>query len=690
MSHNLPLEEIIRLIEEQKKLSREEIHRLVQQKIQNLGGFLTEQGAAHIVARELGVDLSGSTHFEPIQIIDLNPMMNNVSIKGRITRISSVREFQRKDGGIGALRRIELVDETGSITLVLWDHATAYVEEQGLQVGDVVKVVGAYTKPGRNTAVELHIGNRGKIEKMEEDESIPKVSKEITPIKHITGDTSEVSIKGKIANVYPASTFTRSDGSEGKVASLILKDEDSTIRVVFWGSEAETIQALSPGTCVEILNLRPRQQEGRDLELHSGQYTVIRKLPDKECQNIEIPEKQFETNEVKIKDLQPGMKNISLIAVVVGKESPRTIQRKDGSEGKVATLYIKDDSGSTRLTLWDEKAEESNSIEPGSTIKISNATAREGYGTDQPELSLGRYGTLETINSETSAVTELSTPIDSLSENSTSIVIQGKVLRKDPLREFTRKDGSQGKLQALIVSDSTGQVRIIAWDNNAQKLSEAQEGLGYEFGNLSSKTTEQGIELLFGRGSYLKPIELENIDDILMTADTLINRPYPMGTEEPREIATVQDGEFVTIEGTIVKIFEPVIYSACPECNKKITADNMCETHGLVQEASKRGILSLVVDDATETLHCTFFGDQVERVLGLSIEDLEALKEEHSPEAIQAFLDEKLLLSEIRITGKVRLREEMKRLEINVSRFVFLNPKDEVEKTLSKLGTPPK
>ncbi len=689
MSHNLPLEEIIRLIEEQKNLSREEIHRLVQQKIQNLGGFLTEQGAAHIVARELGVDLSGSTHFEPIQIADLNPMMNNVSIKGRITRISAIREFQRKDGGIGALRRIELVDETGSITLVLWDHATAYVEDQDLQVGDVVKVVGAYTKPGRNTAVELHIGNRGKIEKMEGDDNIPEVSKEFTAIKDITSDSDEVSIKGKIANIYPVSTFSRSDGSEGKVASLILKDQENTIRVVFWGNEAETIQSLDPGACVEILNLRPRQQEGRDLELHSGQYTVFRKLSDDECQDITLPEKQFEENDVKIKDLKPEMKNVSLIAVVVGKESPRTIQRKDGSEGKVATLYIKDDTGSTRLTLWDEKAEESNTIEPGSTIKISNAMAREGYGTDQPELSLGRYGTIETINSESSSFTELSTPIDELSEESASVIIRGKILRKDPLREFTRKDGSSGKLQALIVSDSTGQVRIIAWDDSAQKLSEVQEGLGYEFGNLSPKTTEQGVELLFGRGSYVKPIELENMDDILMTADALINRPYPVGTEEPREIATVQDGEFVTIEGTIVKIFEPVIYSACPECNKKITPDNMCETHGLVQEATKRGILSLVVDDATETLHCTFFGDQVERVLGLSIEDLEALKEEHSPEAVQAFLDEKLLLNEIRITGKVRLREEMKRLEISVSRFVFLNPKEEVEKSLSKLGDPP-
>ncbi len=42
-----------------------------------------------------------------------------------------------------------------------------------------------------------------------------------------------------------------------------------------------------------------------------------------------------------------------------------------------------------------------------------------------------------------------------------SILVEGQVKQKYPIKEFTRKDGATGMVGSLILRDSTGIVRII-------------------------------------------------------------------------------------------------------------------------------------------------------------------------------------------------------------------------------------
>ena len=688
MSQDLPVEEIIKIIQEQKGLSREEIINLIQAKIQKLGGFLTEKGAAHIVARELQVDLSKSTHFEPIKIKDLTPTMNNVSLKTRIVKISTPKIFERKDGTEGALQRLIVQDNTGQIPVILWDHSIKYVEQLKLQPGDIIKITGAYTRPGRNEDIEIHIGNRGQIEKLEDDNEIEKITTTITTISEIQKNPekqNEVSVKGKIITIYPSSEFQRKNGSLGKVTSIIFSDQTGTTRIVFWNEQTQLLENIINGQCILIQNLRPKTKEDGTVELHTTQFTQLTIIDEKECENIEINAPQ--PKEQKISQLTPGEKNVSITGIVIGKEEIKEYTRPDGTQSKRLTLFLKDETGVVRCTFWDKNAENAEKIEPGQKIKITNAMVREGYLTEEPEISVGTYGQIQIINEETQTTPEIITKIEQIKDGQKNIVIQAKVLKKDELRELTTQKNEETKLQAIIVSDKTAQARIIAWEENAEKLAQVQEQLAYEFGNLRARQSAQGIELVFGKSSYIKPLPIEDFDDIIVTADTLLQMKPT--TTQTREIITLQPDEYVTITGTIVKIFDPVIYNACPECNKKLSPDNICETHGLIEKPQTRLIISLVIDDSTETIHTTFFGEQAQKLLQMDPEQIKETIETLGIEEIQTMIKEKLLLRDIKVGGKTRKKEEIGRIELNASWFELINPKKETKKIINKLGKPP-
>ena len=56
----------------------------------------------------------------------------------------------------------------------------------------------------------------------------------------------------------------------------------------------------------------------------------------------------------KIKDLVSGMNSIDVLAKVISSYGIREFQ-KDNRKGKVATLFIGDETGSSRAVIWDEK-----------------------------------------------------------------------------------------------------------------------------------------------------------------------------------------------------------------------------------------------------------------------------------------------------------------------------------------------
>ena len=89
---------------------------------------------------------------------------------------------------------------------------------------------------------------------------------------------------------------------------------------------------------------------------------------------------------MKIKDVKPGMENITLTVRVVSVSKPKRVATRYG-EALVANAIVADDTGEIVLNLWREQV---NLVKPGYLIRIENAFARQFK--DRIELNVGRRG----------------------------------------------------------------------------------------------------------------------------------------------------------------------------------------------------------------------------------------------------------------------------------------------------------
>ena len=93
-----------------------------------------------------------------------------------------------------------------------------------------------------------------------------------------------------------------------------------------------------------------------------------------------------------IKDLKPGMNNLTISGKVASVASPRQIQTKFGSTTTLTEVRLSDDTGSVRLPLWGQSSE---GIEEGQTIELTGAFTKEFKG--EVELGIGRGGKIKQL-----------------------------------------------------------------------------------------------------------------------------------------------------------------------------------------------------------------------------------------------------------------------------------------------------
>ena len=97
---------------------------------------------------------------------------------------------------------------------------------------------------------------------------------------------------------------------------------------------------------------------------------------------------------MQIKDLQPKQSKVDLEVTVKSISSVREFQ-KFGKVGRVANATVEDETGTIKLTLWNDDID---NIREGDKIKITNGFVSEFQG--EKQLSAGRFGKLEVIKQE--------------------------------------------------------------------------------------------------------------------------------------------------------------------------------------------------------------------------------------------------------------------------------------------------
>jgi replication factor A1 len=155
---------------------------------------------------------------------------------------------------------------------------------------------------------------------------------------------------------------------------------------------------------------------------------------------------------VKIKGLSAKSSLFSFFGKVIDKTEPREFDRADGEKGWVATLLLGDETGTTRLVLWDEKAGAALDTAIGDVLEVIGR--HPGKSTHEIYALALRKAGCEIICPLPEGAGKLSTdPVE------LDVVLLGT----EPVRTFTKRDGSTGEMAEAVIGDHEGTARLVAW-----------------------------------------------------------------------------------------------------------------------------------------------------------------------------------------------------------------------------------
>ena len=573
---DLSFEEIVEKVIIEKKIPRWKLLELIEKKKEELGGLITDKSAAMLVAKELGLNLFDKFVSEgKIDINKLKPGMRNVTLIGRVLHIFPIREFM-VDNRKNEVVSLILGDETGEIRVVFWNSSHIKLIKEGeIKRNDILRIIGADVREGRDGNAEVHVGSKGKIVVNPEDvdsEKIPKVSGKRLKIEELRANMYNIVLRGIIKKKSSLTSFEKGE-KQGKLLTAILGDETGEIRVVFWNEKAEEAEKLNEGNIVELEGVYTRSGRMESLEVHVDSESIIRVLQPEDV---------------------------------------------------------------------DEKL-------------LASASAPKLQFTSIEDLAAG-----------------VKTPY---------VNVKGIVSRIESLREFVRGDGSIGKRLVFMLSDEDGNaVRVVAWDNEAERLSNISEGdiiqilHGYVrkgmSGDLEIHISKLSTTEILGKRDLAPPVQIQ--------------RPNHIADFRRVKLKDVNENERVEIRASVVYFFDrPLLYNACPDCFKKVELRDdkwFCSNCGReVNSPVQRLTLTCVIDDGSDTIVAKCWDDVAVKLLDLKIRLDQITRDE-----LLSRLDE-IAGKDFIFRGTITYNEVSDRLELNVLDVEQVDPIMEAEKLINKV-----
>jgi len=273
----IPYSDIVAKIKEKAQISEQEIELKVKKKLDQLSGLISKEGAAHIVANELGIKI-----FEKIsgklQIKDILAGMRDVETVGKVQQVFDVREFNT-NGRQGKVGSFVIGDETGTIRIVCWGNQADNLAN--LRENSIVKVISGYVRDNQGRK-EIHINDRSKIiinpagETIGEVKETEKVGAKRKKISELSEEDKNTELLGTIVRVFEPRFYEicpecnkrarlREDSYvceiHGKVTptysyviNFFLDDGSENIRVVCFRNQAERLLNMNKEQILQYKN----------------------------------------------------------------------------------------------------------------------------------------------------------------------------------------------------------------------------------------------------------------------------------------------------------------------------------------------------------------------------------------------------------------------------------------------------
>jgi replication factor A1 len=474
-------------------------------------------------------------------------------------------------------------------------------------------------------------------------------------IEDITESTGRVPLTAKVVSINPVRAFTRKDGGDGKVASLIVADETGEIRVALWDEISRVVEEdiVKIGDVIQLRGGYVKKGLGDALEINMGRMSGIKVLDEYEIEDLGI---DFgETVSTKINELvEEKMYNISITAKVQKVFPMSTFSREDGeSEGKVLSIIATDETGEIRCVFWNNDAEEMESAEVGEVFRLHGGYTRSGrYG--NIEIHAGRSAQIERdLKVKVDAVEATTgtapppvgkTEIADITADMRDLDTEGKVVQIYPVNTFDR-GGKEGRVQNIIIADETAQIRLTFWNEDVEKIEDLKVDDVISVKHAYAKEGYRGgVEIHMGRAAevVINP-KGSKLKKLKVSAEP-VAAPAGVGKKVLAEITV--DMRDVDVEGKVVRVF-PVN-----------TFDSRDGRKGRVQ--------NVIIADETAQIRLTFWNDDVDKIKSLDEGDVVSVTHAYAKEGFRGGVEVHVgRRAEIEVNPKGSHLEQMELTELS-------------------------
>ncbi|MCW4031329.1 MAG: OB-fold nucleic acid binding domain-containing protein [Candidatus Bathyarchaeota archaeon] len=223
------------------------------------------------------------------------------------------------------------------------------------------------------------------------------------------------------------------------------------------------------------------------------------------------------SHRLSITHLVPGLNDATITGRVLAVYPPKTFEGE--RSGKFANLLIADKDAVLHVVCWNDKVDliESNELKAGQIVRISHGYTREGRR-GKTELHLGGKSQIEIQpkdlkTDEYPSMKRFATKIKEINKLQKTVHLTGTVTRVFPSSTFTRSDRSTGTVLRLTLSDETGEISVVAWNEKAEELEKmVKVNAGLHLMNCRVKeASDGGFEVHVNSYTYVEVLKRPNL-----------------------------------------------------------------------------------------------------------------------------------------------------------------------------------
>ena len=188
---------------------------------------------------------------------------------------------------------------------------------------------------------------------------------------------SDFTVMGRVQRIADSKTFTRKNGSPGKVVNIEIADETGTCLLVLWNGDIDSIKnkEIKPGSLLKIINVYTKTGYTGGMEIHLGRWGLLEVEPTEESSS----EQRTPCEEI--------------TGVLLLKEPTKAFFKDDGEFGFVTTITMREQNIQKQLVLWDQNVKDIQTCRIGETITLKNVTKK--WANSKTEFHVTQNGSVE-------------------------------------------------------------------------------------------------------------------------------------------------------------------------------------------------------------------------------------------------------------------------------------------------------